>query len=270
MIETQEETFRKKLRKFYGSSEVYLHHLDRDDASYFKRYLIFVDRFASQARTILDAGCGTGFSSYLLSQKKEKVVGLDLSPLFLKKGRARFKANNLLLTAGDILELPFRDETFDLVSSYLVIETLPDVKRGIEEMARVVKRGGMLIVLAPNLLSPIWPIRDFFQLLLGKSASPVWSATPREALKTFRRNFTVSFHKLFEREPKFLYREPDLTCKRVVGRDSESVCLVSPLDLARVLEKKGFRILRIGSKSGLLGRIFPSFSIALEVVAQKK
>jgi len=264
-----EETFRKKLKNFYAHSDAYLRHLDAEDPRYFKRYLDFVERYGSRCRTLLDAGCGTGFSSYLLSQKKEKVVGLDLSPLFVKKGGEKYRRENLLLAAGDILDLPFQDETFDLVGSYLVIETLPDVERGIGEMVRVLKKGGVLIVVAANLLSPIWPFRDFLRILFGGTTRPVWSESRLGALKTFLRNLSVSVSKWFEREPRFIYREPDLSCKKVVGRDSESVCLVSPLDIARLLKRRGFRILKIGSQSHWIEKLFPSFAVALEVVAEK-
>lgn len=266
----ENEVLRKKLRKFYGTSEAYLRHLDIEDEKYFKRYLSFIERYGSRTETVLDLGCGTGFSSYLLSQRKRWVVGLDLSELFLKRGQERCPAANLLRITGDIQELPFRDEAFDLVSSYQVIETLPDVKKGIKEMARVLKPGGVLIVVAANLLSPLWPLRDLFRLLRGGEGRPVWCETAEDAFRIFRRNLATGIRKWFEREPQFLYREPDLTCRRVVGRDSESVCLVAPVDIARLLKKKGFRILRMGSQSGWIERLFPSFSVALEIVAEKR
>lgn len=266
----EKEVFRKKLKQFYSSSGPYLRLLDSEDPEYFKRYVDLIERYSAKCQTVLDLGCGTGLSSYLLSQKKEKVVGLDLSHLFLKKGNERYQAKNLLLTTGDILELPFKDETFDLVSSYLVIETLPDVERGLSEMARVVKKGGVVMVIAANLLSPIWPFRDFIRMLFGGPSRPVWCETRRDAFKTFCRNLSVSVSKWFEREPRLIRREPDLSCEKVVGRDSEAVYLVSPLDIARFLKRKGFRILRIGSQWTWLAKIFPSFSVRIKVVAQKR
>lgn len=267
---SEKEAFRKKLKDFYSTSEPYLRLLDSEEPAYFERYLNLIERYAAHCNTVLDLGCGTGLSSYLLSQKKEKAVGLDLSPLFLKKGSERYRAKNLLLTAGDILGLPFRDETFDLVSSYLVIEILPDIEKGLSEMARVVKKGGVLMVIAANLLSPIWPFRDFIRMLFGGPPRPVWCETPQDALKTFWRNLSISVSKWFEREPHWIRREPDLSCEKVVGRDSEAVYLVSPLDVARFLKRRGFRILRIGSQWIWLTKIIPSFSVCMMVVAEKR
>lgn len=260
---------REKLKQFYSTSEPYFQMLDSEEPGYFERYINLIERYSAHSKIVLDLGCGTGLSSYLLSQRKEKVVGLDLSPLFLKKGRERYQADNLLLTAGDILELPFQDETFDLVSSYLVIETLPDIEKGLGEMARVVKRGGIVMVVAANLLSPIWPFRDFIRMLSGGPSRPVWCETPQDAFKTFWRNLSVSVSKWFDRKPRFIPREPDLSCEKVVGRDSEAVYLISPLDVSRFLKQRGFRILRIGSQWSWLAKIFPSFSVRMKVVAQK-
>ncbi len=265
----EKEALRKQLQEFYGTSQAYLEHLDIEDEKYFKRYLSFIERYAPRTETVLDLGCGTGFSSYLLSQRKKWVIGMDLSELFLKRGNERRNSPNLLRVTGDIQELPFREGAFDLVSSYQVIETLPDVKKGIEEMTRVLKKKGVLIIIAANLLSPIWPLRDFFRLLCGGQGRPVWCESPQAAFHIFRQNLMTGIRKWFEREPRFLYRQPDLTCRKVVGRDSESVCLVAPIDIARILKKKGFRILRMGSQSGWIEKLFPSFSVALEIVAEK-
>lgn len=263
------QEIRKKLRKFYNTSQPYTEHLAREDSNYFRRYLSLIDRYGSQAETILDAGCGTGLSSYLLSQKKQKVVGIDLSELFLERGRRSYSNRNLLLAAADILHLPFRDGAFDWVGSYLVVEFLPDVQKGLEEMIRVLRKGGVLLIVAPNLLSPQWPLQDFFSLIRGGPANPVWCENPGAALATFWRNFVISLKKNFQTGPEFLYRNPDLTCNRVVGRDSDSVYLACPSDLIRFLKQKGFRILRRGPSSTVLERLFPSWSAAVEVVAEK-
>jgi SAM-dependent methyltransferase len=268
LVEEQEQ-IKEKLREFYNSSQAYAEHLAAEDENYFRRYLSLIDRYAAKAEAVLDAGCGTGLSSYLLSKKKKKVVGIDLSELFLKQARQRETGGNLFFAVADMLSLPFPNMTFDLVGSYLVIEFLPDVEKGLEEMGRVLRKGGILLIIAPNLLSPIWPFKDFFRMLEGGPSRPVWCESPRMALSAFLRNLFLSFQKIFQRKPRFLYRQPDLTCRNVVGRDSDSVYLAHPTDLVRFLKARGFRILRSGSESSLLERLFPFLSVSVEVVAQK-
>ena len=260
---------REELREFYATSREYAEHLAAENEGYFTRYLNLVDSYGRRALSLLDAGCGTGLSTYLFSQRKPRVVGLDLSELFLRQGREREGARDLSLVGGDILDLPFRDASFDLVGSYLVMEFLPDVQRGLEEMIRVLKKDGVLLIVAPNLLSPIWPLLDFFRQMGGGAGRPVWCETPQAALGRFMMNGFLTLAKLCERNPRFLYRRPDLTCSSVVGRDSDSVYLACPIDIARFLRQRGFRILRSGSAGNWVERLFPAFSVAVEVVAEK-
>ncbi len=290
------EAVREKLSEFYKTSEPYARHLAEEDEAYFRRYLSLIERYGGSSEFILDAGCGTGLSSYLLSQRKQRVVGVDLSELFLKQKnhsiprtnrafdkspadvpltlnllpqRGRGEGGGLLLMAGDILALPFHDASFDLVTSYLVIEFLPDVEKGLEEMTRVLRRGGILIVVAPNQLSPIWPFRDFFRMLSGGPPRPVWCENPWAALRMLGRNLYLSIRKIAEGKPRFLYREPDLSCDRVVGKDSDAVYLANPIDLVKFLKARGFQILKIGSGSNGFERSFPFWAVAVEVVARK-
>lgn len=260
-----------KLREFYRTSRDYARHLADENEGYFDRYLALIERYGSRATALLDAGCGTGLSSCLLSRGPRKVVGMDLSELFLREGKRREggKSQNLLLTAGDILHLPFRDGSFDLVGSYLVIEFLPDVEKGLEEMVRVLRRGGTLLVVAPNLLSVVWPLRDFFRMIIGGPPRPVWCESPGAALRTFWRNLSASLGKIFRSDAEFLYRKPDLSCDRVVGQDSDSVYLACPTDLVRFLEERGFRILRTSSSNFFFDRWVPAFSRGVELVARK-
>ncbi|HXV27358.1 MAG TPA: class I SAM-dependent methyltransferase [bacterium] len=260
---------RKNLRRFYNSSDAYAEHLSEEDEAYFQRYLSLVSRYAASAHRVLDAGCGTGFSSHLLSRQKKEVIGIDISELFLKRGSAIYASPNLAFACADILSLPFKNGSFDLVASYLVIEFFPEVERGLEEMCRVLKKGGVLLIVAPNLLSPTWPLKDYFRMVQGGAARPVWCEDRRNALQTFKSNLKSSLKKMMQRDPEFLYREPDLTCRKVIGRDSDSVYLASPMDLEKFLRKRGFRILRTGSESNWIERVFPFLSVSVEIVAQK-
>lgn len=94
-------------------------------------------------KTILDAGCGNGAFLNSLSDKYEKMVGLDSSQIALQF----VKAEKIL---GNVSNLPFRDESFDLVTSLEVLEHLPkaDFKTALKEMERTSKK--YIIVTVPN------------------------------------------------------------------------------------------------------------------------
>ena len=53
-----------------------------------------------------------------------------------------------------MLELPFQNETFDVVCSNELIEHVPDVETALAEMIRVTRKGGRIIICGPNLCSP--------------------------------------------------------------------------------------------------------------------
>jgi SAM-dependent methyltransferase len=101
---------------------------------------------ARPIRTVLDAGCGTGFNARTLEQR----YGWHVYPLDLQmEGLAYAQAQGIeRLVQGDVTALPFRTGAFDAVVSLDVMVHLP---RGLElralrEMSRVIVPGGLLIV----------------------------------------------------------------------------------------------------------------------------
>ena len=262
------KTLQAEVREFYKKSEEYCQVLSAEREEFFQRYLGLIDRYASKCQKVLDAGCGTGLSTHLLSQKKEKVVGIDLSPLFLQKGRQKLGRPDLPLVAGDLLSLPFKSNSFDLVVMYLVIEVLPDAEQALREMMRVLRPGGTFIIYNANLLSPLWPWRDFWRMLFGGASRPVWCDRKRSALRLFWKNFCLSIQKTFEKKPHFLYRTPDMKYDKVVGHGRESFYLACPTDITLFLKQHGFRILYRASHT-LIDKLIPAFSYTVEIAAVK-
>jgi SAM-dependent methyltransferase len=106
-----------------------------------------LDRPASRTWRILDAGCGTGGNLQAL-QTHRCVQGFDYSPAAIHFCRERGLRN---VTQASILEIPFPDNTFDLVFSNDVLCTVGDVHdvQGFREMYRVLKPGGRMFVNLP-------------------------------------------------------------------------------------------------------------------------
>ncbi|BCV21428.1 bifunctional demethylmenaquinone methyltransferase/2-methoxy-6-polyprenyl-1,4-benzoquinol methylase UbiE [Moorella sp. Hama-1] len=110
----------------------------------------------------LDVCCGTGMLSLELARKVApggRVVGLDFSPAMLQVARQRLADSHydrsVELVEGNALELPFADNTFDCATIAFGLRNLPDVKRGLAEMQRVVRPGGRVVSL--ELAKPSWP-----------------------------------------------------------------------------------------------------------------
>ena len=95
---------------------------------------------------ILDVGCGTGYFTRLLCEGGENVTasGLDLEEPFIEyaKQKALEAGLNIRFTVGNALELPYEDNTFDLVTSHTFLTNIPDPPRAMAEMIRVCRDGG--------------------------------------------------------------------------------------------------------------------------------
>lgn len=103
------------------------------------------------AQRILDVGSGAGqIASHLLKYADEgaQIVCCDLSLQMLRRARNRLKSNVPGHVTADLARLPFADESFDCVTCGYVLEHLPDARTGLAEMARVMVRGGRLLLLA--------------------------------------------------------------------------------------------------------------------------
>lgn len=95
---------------------------------------------------VLDAGCGTGIYSALLSERGLEVTGLDPDPHML--AAARLKAPVARLVEGDVTRLPFADAEFDLALAVTLLCFLGDEERehAARELLRVVRPGGRVVI----------------------------------------------------------------------------------------------------------------------------
>ena len=99
---------------------------------------------ALPAGTALDAACGTGRHTELLSRAGHTVVGVDATLEMLERARAKVPTATFL--QGDLESLPVDDETMDLAVCSLALTHLERVAVAIEELARVVRPDGTIIL----------------------------------------------------------------------------------------------------------------------------
>ena len=95
-------------------------------------------------RKALDVGCGEGRFCRMLKRHGVDTTGIDPTPRLIAAARARDADGAYLEAVAE--HLPFGDETFDLVVSYLTLIDIPDIQAAIPEMARVLKPGGALLI----------------------------------------------------------------------------------------------------------------------------
>ncbi len=116
-------------------------------------YLHIVDLIEqSAAARVLDAGCGEGYGSEILSRSgAERTVGLDYDQSTLTLMRKTY--DEVIPVKGNLVMLPFQNNSFDTVVSLQVIEHIWEQERFVAECARVTRSLGRIVISTPNRLT---------------------------------------------------------------------------------------------------------------------
>lgn len=122
-------------------------------------YLIYIMhtaayRFAESAcsgRTVLDLGCGSGYGAARIAKVAGSVHGVDVDEDAVRFASARYVEPNLIYSSiSPDTPLPFPDESFDVVLSFQVIEHVNDDLGYLREASRILRKGGIIIVVTPD------------------------------------------------------------------------------------------------------------------------
>jgi SAM-dependent methyltransferase len=101
-------------------------------------------------KQVLEIGLGQGSDSERLIRQRARWSGVDLAAESVARVRARLTLRGLPfgeLRQGSVLDLPFADDSFDMVFSHGVLHHVPDIKQAQSEIHRVLRPGGELIVM---------------------------------------------------------------------------------------------------------------------------
>jgi 2-polyprenyl-3-methyl-5-hydroxy-6-metoxy-1,4-benzoquinol methylase len=145
---------------------------------------------------LLDIGCGNG--SYLYTARKLgwKVTGLDIDPV---AARATEENLSIPVITGTLEEADFRDESFDVIHMYHLIEHIPDPVGMLKECYRLLRPGGMALIGTNNLGSLVhrWFKENYAQL---DAPHHLFLFTP-ETLRDVARRGGFSVEKMLTRAP---------------------------------------------------------------------
>lgn len=129
---------------------------------------------------VLEVGCGEGIVAVFMAKMGISVTAIDISPanLLAAKELARKEGieDKIIFMEGDVENIPFNDNSFDVVIADNVLEHLPDFKRGLKEVKRVTKKRA-IIALPTAMFNPcVW-------VLLGGDV--YWKITRRTPYAVF-------------------------------------------------------------------------------------
>jgi SAM-dependent methyltransferase len=119
----------------------------------------------AQPARVLEVGCGWGeLAEWITRETGAEVVATDLSPHMVRLARNR----GVAASVADIQVLPFEDGTFDVVVAAWMLYHVPDLDRGLAEIARVLRPGGRLVA-ATNSIFHLHELRE----LVGSGRSSI-------------------------------------------------------------------------------------------------
>ena len=121
-----------------------------------------------ETQHILEVGAGRGYVSVLLGSRnpQSRITGIDYSPMQVikaEKYRRQKKMSNCSFQQNNAMSLPFNDSSFDTVVSVGSIKHWPDAYRGLQEIHRVLKPGGCLMISETDRGASDEDLRSFVQ-----------------------------------------------------------------------------------------------------------
>lgn len=121
----------------------------RDVSAHIARYVFAMHPFCTH-KIVLDAACGTGYGTQILSWAADSAFGVDIEPAAIEYAEEMYGTDNTTFVVGDVTKMQFPDGFFDVVVSFETIEHLSNPGAFVDEVWRVLRPNGVFIVSAPE------------------------------------------------------------------------------------------------------------------------
>jgi GT2 family glycosyltransferase/protein-L-isoaspartate O-methyltransferase len=122
--------------------------LGRIRLEHYHRYAAILDLIKN--KKVLDIACGEGYGTFFLSEFAESITGVDISDQAITHAKSKYIRENLTFLQGSAITIPCQNQKFDVVVSFETIEHLYEQEEMLDEILRVLKQDGVLIISSPN------------------------------------------------------------------------------------------------------------------------
>ncbi|GAB0157822.1 hypothetical protein CHRYSEOSP005_31080 [Chryseobacterium sp. Alg-005] len=123
---------------FNNKSEFYIHLMHIATYEYAKSFV--------KGKKVLDFGCGSGYGTQMLSEDAQSVTGVDISKEAIEFAKTNYTASRL-----DFKTIPeISNEKFDIITSFQVIEHVPNDNQYVTDLKRLLNPGGYLLISTPD------------------------------------------------------------------------------------------------------------------------
>ena len=150
----------KESRAYYENNDYYeIFSIAEDGEGKVDNYL----KELAVGKIVLDAGCGTGKFLPSLEKYADKYIGIDLSSEQLNKAKSKSQKDNSIFIKSNLADITLEDNSVDLIISTWVLGTILDLderSKCLDELKRVLKSGGQIILVENDLNSEFEEIRN--------------------------------------------------------------------------------------------------------------
>lgn len=120
------------------------------EIEHLNRYYFALNQIDLTDKTVLDLASGEGYGSYILAKYSKHVTGIDISTEVIEYAKAKYIKNNLSFLVGNAIDIPLEDHSVDVFVSFETLEHHDKHKEMIDEIKRVLKSEGILIMSSPD------------------------------------------------------------------------------------------------------------------------
>jgi len=177
MNSSNNSNLRERAKKAFNENKEYFEMLEKWHQSHEgiaveKKVLDLIENNIKVGNKVLDAGCGEGSQLIWLAKKHPDInfFGADISKIGIEMAQKKSQQlNNIIWQKADLEGIPFPENFFDLIYSQSTFEHIFNFKKALQELKRILKPGGKLIIRVPNGNRTIGKPRMFFNYLFKKN-----------------------------------------------------------------------------------------------------